>query len=481
MRTQLLKSGLIYTTLGFINPISRLFIFPVFVNLLTQDDYGVISITSSFIAILLVVLPFGFDSAFSRLFYEHKGDDLKRFYHSVIVYVTIFAGALVVLLELTGPWLFDVLLATDEVSFGVYGRLAYATALGTLFTSIHQLHARNQLKPVRFAVVSLSQFIVSTSFELIAVLYLKEGAFGVLLARCLGICMVSLVLTVPVWWQSVKTASFRFFRPVFLYGAPMFIYNILTFVYFQYDRIQIENYLDLASVAIYSVAFTLAHSSEIFLMAMVGAILPNVYRLLGEPNRDMGRVSRLLRGMGYAELGFILVLFLALPVFIRLFTPPTYSKALPIGTLLLAGFLFRYMYIVYTVPIFYQRDQVRRSVWLNVVCGVVVVVANVVLLPRIGLWGAPISMILSRAAQLGLALLLYRSVARQANLPIRLRRLPLWYLVVGLYAIGLVLFQAVSGGTHLWAYGVPVVIGVVVLVYLASRSQWQLSKVVDRI
>ncbi|MDX2063923.1 MAG: oligosaccharide flippase family protein [Bacteroidia bacterium] len=481
MRTQLLKSGLIYTALGFLNPISRLFIFPVFVNLLQQDDYGVISITSTFVAILLVVLPFGFDSAFSRLFFEHKGDDLKRFYHSVVVYVTVFAGALIVLLELVGPWLFGVLLTTDKVSFGVYGRLAYATALGSLFTSIHQLHARNQLKPVRFAAVSLSQFTVSTGFELIAVLYLKEGAFGVLLARCLGICMVSLVLTVPVWWQSVKTASFRFFRPVFLYGAPMFIYNILTFVYFQYDRIQIENYLDLASVAIYSVAFTLAHSSEIFLMAMVGAILPNVYRLLGEANRDMGRISRLLRGMGYAELGFVAVLFLALPVFIQLFTPPEYSLALPIGTILVTGFLFRYMYIVYTVPIFYQRDQVRRTVWLNVVCGVVVVVANVLLLPRIGLWGAPISMILSRAAQLGAALLLYRSVSRRANLPIQLGRLPIWYLVLGVYAVGLVLIQVLTGGTYLWAYGVPLVAAVSVLAYLAARSQWQLSKVVERI
>lgn len=481
MRTQLLKSGLIYTALGFLNPISRLFIFPVFVNLLQQDDYGVIALTTTFVAFLSVVLPFGFDAAFVRLYYEYKGNDLKRFYHSVVVYVTAIAVVLVAVLELMGPWLFGLLLKTDQVPFALYGRLAYATALGLLFTTLHQSYLRNQLQAERFAVVALAQFVLSTGLELVSVLYFKQGAFGVLLARCIGVCLVSAVVVLPLWWQSLRSFSWQFLQPVYRYGAPMFVYNLMAFVYLQYDRVQVENYLSLKAVAIYSVAFTLAHATELFLVALNSAFMPNVYRLLAEPERDLARVSRLLRAMGYAALGFSVTLLGVVPFFLAAFTPPEYALALPVAALLTAGFLFRYFYIAYTVPIFYQRDQVRRTVWLNVVCGVVVVVANIVLLPRIGLWGAPVSMILARGAQLLAAVLLYRSVSRQANLPIKLRWLPLWYLLVGLYATGLVLAHLLLDLPLFWACGVPLLVAAALLVHQAARAGWRLQALLSRV
>ena len=437
---QLVRGTFFYTLLGFLPLAARLVLFPVFVRYLSAYDYGLISLTNTLTSALTIVAVFGLESAFSLYYFSYRRTpELLRTYFSTLLTTVLGLGvALLGLGWAFGPLLVDAMFKDPAFTYLPYGQIAVVVAVTSAVNALVLSYYRNSQQPAKFFAVAMTSFVLSIAAEAVAILVLKQGAAGVLLARLLGAAVVALGVIGYVYASGGVRFSVRMLRRSLLYGLPVVLYLFFGFVYNSYDRVLIENYLDVTQVAVFSLGFTIASVIEMVMQSVQSATYPVIYENLKRHGSGaMTEVNRLLRLQGWAMLFIGALVRAPTPLFVVLFVKrPEYLPAIELVPWLIVGFLMRYFYVVWTTPVFYYSRYTKRLPLLNIVCGVAVVVFNILLLPRYGLAGAAVAMVLARGIQLAVAWWLY---SRQGEMRFALGPVPWAFGVamLGLVALGL--------------------------------------------
>lgn len=449
------QSSAIYGVLNALPGASKFVLFPIFVHYLSPADYGILGLNGSIVAGLTIVMAFGFDAAFSRLFFDYQQKkELINAYLSTIMLLIICIGLLfAAVIYPFGDAIFRLTFEDPSYTFQPYGMIALAMAFATSVNAVVKSYFRNRKQPGYYFLVVAGTFTIITIFESLAILVYDQKAEGVLLARLVGLLSASIITWLALFYKTGLKFETRFLRPSLKFGLPLIPYSVVGFVYFYYDRVLIENYLSLDELGIYNVAFTIAFVIELAIQSIQSATFPNIYELLKQNyNKHIGDVNLIFRLLGLATIVLIALVLVATPVFLHTFTRPEYHRALYLIPILAAGFIFRYLFVVYTLPLFFLK-KTKQVIWLNVVAGIITVVGNVILLPRIGLMGAPITMF---AARFGQILLTVWLTSKLTQFPFQLKYI---YPSIGLLMIislglsGFYWFPA--NDLMLWLFGLP--------------------------
>ncbi len=370
---------------------------PLYTNVFTTYDYGVISLAYAFMGIMGVVLRYGLDAALMKWYVQSEREDRARYlttaYFSFVITAAVF---IMFMLGFRQP-LAGLFLGGDYPQFMVY-------ISGILFFdvlwSVPLLLLRSEERPLAFVGFSFLNVLSSLGLNLLLVLSYGMGIQGVLLSNLITSGLL-FVLTFPIVWKrlELRRASLDSWRQLMRFGLPFLPSGIFAMLMELADRYILKVMTDVGTVGIYSAGYKLGMLMLLIVMGFSRSWQPFFLK-----QEDTGETRRLFATIAtylLAVLGFIWVLMCVwVPRLVRLdigpitFYGPDFWQGTEIVPWIALGYLFHAAYLLQLPGVF----QLERSRWVAITRGVGAlanIVLNIALIPRYGALGAALATCLS--------------------------------------------------------------------------------------
>jgi O-antigen/teichoic acid export membrane protein len=370
-------------------------------GLLTQQEYGIVNLFYSYIALLMVILTYGMETAFFR--FSETEPDKKRVYSTGLLSLLITTSAFLFLTNLFPQNIATWIAYPDNPNYIVW--FAWIMALDVL-AAIPFARLRANNRPVLFAAiksVNIFTYIFFNLFFLLLCPYLhKEFADSVIgkvinlfyrpdwvieyifIANLLA-SVITLILLLPQVSGLKWILDKKLWGRMLVYSLPLMLAGMAGIVNETVDRILLRYLLPLspadaeAQVGIYSACYKIAILMVLFIQA---------YRFAAEPfffsqmkNQDAKLVYA--RIMDYfiiaVSLIFLITMLFLDTIFIRL-TGPGFRSARNVIPVLMLAKLFLGVY--YNLSIWYKLTG--KTLWgalITVVGAVVTICLNIYWIP----------------------------------------------------------------------------------------------------
>jgi O-antigen/teichoic acid export membrane protein len=244
------------------------------------------------------------------------------------------------------------------------------------------------------ALLDTSEAIVNFILLVIFMLVLDFGIWGFVAAKVVavlfGVGFTFVVLPMRkrfgIHWPSLR----RLLR----FGLPLQANDIMTFVFMRIDTLLIGPLLGPAEVAYYEVARKIPEALETFYEAFRTVFLPFAARLFdqGEKKKSSQMINHSNRVLGFVGVLATLVAVLFGEEIITLLASDKYLPSVPVFSLLMFAFYLTLIDSTMGYSLIAIGDSGRPAM-INVVHMVFSLVANVVLIPLIGIRGAAMAIV----------------------------------------------------------------------------------------
>jgi O-antigen/teichoic acid export membrane protein len=380
------KQSSIYTLSTFLSRAITLLLVPLYVRVLSPEDYGIVDILTITCTLINLTIALEIHQAIAR-FYNDWTESERPFYVStafwfnIIVY-TGFVALMYPFRETMAGFFIENKTRTGEID----AALLMAWTSGIYYFTQSQL--RWQMKASLHAITSVSFTIVTTLTTVLLVLVLDFKVLGVLYGLVAGNLFAS-ALAIYFARDSYRfsfsvTRLFEMVR----FSSPLVFSSISVFFSLYVDRILIKQMLNLTELGLFSIGQKFASVVGLFLSGVNNAITPLIYTHYKKEDtpKQIEKIFRLFL------LG-ALVLFLGAGLFSKevliIFTNEQYYGAAPIIPVLILTTLLSSVYN-FTPGLFIQNKTKIISL-INIGVAIVNFILNWFLIPVWGIMGACIS------------------------------------------------------------------------------------------
>ncbi|NQV38228.1 MAG: oligosaccharide flippase family protein [Candidatus Marinimicrobia bacterium] len=393
------KQSLIY---GFGHIISRIITFlllPLYTNIFTPTEYGVISLAYAFIGFALMLYRYGTDTALMKFYSQTEND--KSTYFTTILIMQILSGiAFSGFLILFSNYLSPILLGTHDSLILIL--IAGILLFDTLWT-LAAIVLRSEEKPFSFVGLNLINVVGTLVLNIFFVLTLKYGIRGVLFSNLIVSFFLVLILA-PFFFKrfSFSTISTEILKKVFWFALPFLPAGIFTMVLELSNRYFLKWLTDTATVGIYSAGYKLGMFGLLMVMGFNMGWTPYFLKQRDNPDAKplFARVAKYFLGLQ----GFVsIVLILWIDTIIRSslfgisFFGPGFWSSTQIMPLILLGYMFFAIYVLQH-PAIYHTDNTKWVAMFRGVSALVAIILNLVLIPYWGIMGSAWASVIAYAS-----------------------------------------------------------------------------------
>ncbi len=340
---------------------------PILTQLLLPDEYGVLSVFASLYALLSILFSLNLRSGVVR-YYLEKSDDFDRALGTNLLFVGLFGMALLAfMLPLSSQ-----LAQWVGVETAVF-QLAMATAVfsGILEIYLSYLRGSKQSKKYSILVVLRTGSILGAAIVLI--LFLDEKKY---LGKIYAELILTGVFAVYAVIAMIRLARFSFDSKYIKYtcrfSIPLIPHAVSRYILGYFDRIIIQQLTTSAATGLYSLAYDVAMSMDVIVMATVKAWQPIFFDEYRKGNFE--KINR----MAYAYSGYIYFAAVIIILFgadaARLIVPETYFGGLHLIPILVIGYVFVFLY-----TLFFQYASYAKKTELISLSTLLAAGANIIL------------------------------------------------------------------------------------------------------
>jgi O-antigen/teichoic acid export membrane protein len=394
---QLTKDTAVYGISTMLGRFLNFLLVPFYTHVFIPEEYGIVTNIYAFIALMNIVYIYGMDAAYLKFAsLKEIGDDKDNFSTPFlsVLFSSIVLSVMILLFR-------NSINATFSIS-SEYSHLIFYIILILLVDSlvvIPFIKLRLERKAKTFALYKILNIFINVILNLYLILNLKLGVEAVFISN-LAASLFSLVLLLP---SIVNNFKFSFHKILFIkllkFGLPYFPAGLGVMLIQVIDRPIMEHLTDLKTVGIYQAN----HKLGIFMMLFV-----NMFQYAWQPffmqeSKEENAKELFSKVLTYFTLSgsFILIilsLFISdivkLNIFGRYIIAPPYWGGLYIVPVVLLGYLFNGMYVVFTAGIYIKE----KSIFVPVITGIgalVSIALNFFLIPLIGMIGAAFAALFS--------------------------------------------------------------------------------------
>ena len=385
------RHSVIYGLGGFVSRILATLLLPLYTHYLPPGSYGRVELVTAATAVLAIALQMGISSAFFRFYFDAKETAGKLTVIRTSFWFTMGASTLGLVLGVIfagpiGHW----------IGLGHDPSLVRAGAVGLWAqTNYQQLTAlfRVEERSVQYAIASVANVLITVAAMVVFVAVFHWGAIGLVVGNFTGTLIVYLALVV----YRTEQLGLEFDRPLLRqmqkFGMPLVPSALALWAISFVDREFIVWYKNTAEVGVYSAALKIAGVITFVMVAFRTAWPAFAYSIEddGEARRTYSFVLTYL--LAFASWAALVLGALA-PWWVRLLTDSQYQRAEKGVPLLVFAFA---LYAGYTV-LAIGSGRARRTQFNWVVTGAgagVSIGLNFWLIPRWGMVGAAVSMVIS--------------------------------------------------------------------------------------
>lgn len=356
--SQSARAGLWFTVCGFIQKGISFITVPVFTRLLTQEQYGAVSVYNTWEQLLSVICTLNlFYGGFNNGMRDYK-DERDEYVSAVQSLITVMTAAWVIIYLLGRP-IFDPLIGMSPVLM----LTMFLQVLATAALSLWSARQRYDFRYRALVIITAANAVISSAASVAAIMIVRAGSgaadYGAE-AKILANAAVIVAVCGGVYFYNLKKGKTFFDRDIwktaFLFNLPLLPHYLSTMVLNQADRIMIDRMVGSGAAGVYSVAYSAAMVLNIFATAVNNAFAPWLYRRLGKKEYKGVSGSSNLLFAGFALILFMLIAFA--PECIYILGGKEYSEAAVIVPPVASSLFFVFMYQIYAnVEFYYKKNK----------------------------------------------------------------------------------------------------------------------------
>lgn len=401
------RGASIYSLGEVITKASGFFLLPIFTRVLSPRDFGVFGYLQVLLNVGLVICGLGLYGAQKRYFYENSADATRVGEFSFTINVTNLLVVVAGVLPLTLVALFR------EVSLGASGIPYFPFVFVTLLTLIVNVLLKNmialwqaQQRFSRIAFIQVSRFLAVSGVSLLLVLPFGLGVRG----RIYGLFVGNLIFFAVFYWSYARDFVPRFSKQALRYaagfGLPLVVHQLAGQIHNAIDRIILERYVSLDELGIYTLAFTVGHALNMFIMAFNQAYQPSYFQLMSSDREDKERqVVKTFKAWLVLVTAIASIGILFGGPFLRVFAGPRFVATIEVFPwIILAVFVGGFSYF-FSAPIFYFK-KTKVLPFKTGASAAVNIALNLWLIPVWGIVGAAVATVISHVVSSILSLII---------------------------------------------------------------------------
>jgi len=376
------------------------FLVPFYTRVFAQGDYGQITELYAWVALVMVVLTYGMETAFFR--YAESEKDSKSVFNTAtaallitsvlfVVFVIIFLGNLTSAIQYEGHKEYILL-------------LALVVAIDA-FTSIPFAYLRFKNKAKRFSTIKIVSVVVNVVLNFTFILFIPsffgesiqdlsffDGDNNIVLVFLANLFSsgISLLLLLPELKGFRLKIDFALLKKMLSYGLPILVIGIGIIVSEVSDKILLRYFLPDKETAhqqigIYGANYKLAILMMLFIQMFRYAAEPFFFR--ESSKKDAKEIYS--KVMSYFVI-FTWFIFLGVTLYIdvfKYFIGPNYWVGLKIVPVVLAAKLF--LGVFYNLSLWYKlTNKTIYGAVIALIGAGLVIIMNVILIPKMGYMGS---------------------------------------------------------------------------------------------
>lgn len=383
----LLNHGKNYVTADVLSKGLTFLSVPIFVSLLTVEEYGLVAIFNSFIAVFGIVFGLGIRGAIGRYYYE-KVNDFKEYLGSNLIFVLIWGIFFSTLLFLFRSFLSDF--------FKISTALVFIGILVAFFSSIFEImlsYFEAAKKSILFSKISVTRSIGFLVLALPLTYYLtSDKEYGQIIAQLIIYFIVFIYSCYYI--KKISTQSFNKTHIKFslIFGIPLVFHLLSQYVLASFDQVIINQIVGEKETGIYSFAYQVGIIQNIITMGVLRAWNPVFYEKMNDELFD--DINQLIRK--YSKLIYLLAIFLIFfsKEIVLVLADERYFSSIKIIPPIIISYVFFFLYTIYVNYAFYFKKTYMIAVF-TIIAGVINISLNYILIPKYGYEVAAITTLIS--------------------------------------------------------------------------------------
>jgi O-antigen/teichoic acid export membrane protein len=425
---------------------------PIYTRVLAEAPYGSVVELYSYIALLLVILTYGMETAFFR-FSESSGQPTKVF-SSAFLSILGTSSIFIILIFIFNQPIADLIRYPNHADYIVYlGLILFFDSINTI--PFAKLRAENRAK--RFVAVRLTGIFVNIGLNLILILFIpyllkeipSEGFRNFINSFYNEAEKVDYILISNVISSGIMTLMFlpdllklkfefdkEIWKKLIIYAMPLLVFGLAGVLNEVLDRILLKYLLPpdiaLEQVGIYGAVYKVSILMTIFIQAYRYAAEP--FFFAHEKHKDAKEMYANM--MNY----FVIItslIFLSTMLYMDIiihFIGERFRSGAPVIPILLLANLFLGIY--YNLSVWYKlTNKTKWGAYISLVGAIITITLNLYWIPRIGYTGSAWATFYCYGSMMILSLLIGR---KYYPIPYNIGKIALYLgISVGLYFMSL--------------------------------------------
>lgn len=474
---ELTKDTAIYGISTMIGRFLNFILVPLYTNIFSPADYGIIQLIYAYMAILNIVFIYGLDSAYLKFAsFKDVGDDKDNFstpYVSILMTSLLFVFLIIMNISAIGN------------SLGIPSEYQYLIYFGAaiLFLDanvvIPFLKLRLERNSKIFSLYRIINILVNILLNVYLIIILKWGIKAILLSNLIA-SAVSLLLLLPT---IIKNFRFKFhsvlFKRMLKFGLPFLPAGFAVMLVQVIDVPILEKLTDLQTVGIYKANYKLGIFMMLYVNMFQFAWQPFFLQNAKEPNaKEM--FSKVLTYFTLAGSVMLVVvsLFISDIAQIRIagfsIIGSEYWSGLHIVPIVLLAYLINGMYSVFSAGIYIEE----KSIYVPFITGagaVVNIIVNFLLIPVLSLTGAALA---TFASYLVMALGYYFVTQKFYQIKYELKRIG--HILFAVLITGTLFYYLHSSGNLLFVYKILILIIFSLYIYFVAVNRNEINLIKNK-
>jgi O-antigen/teichoic acid export membrane protein len=387
---QLGKETAIYGVSTIIGRFLNFLLVPLYTNVFSRQDYGLVTNVYAYIALLNIIYLYGMDSAYLKYAStEELGDEKKTFstaYNAVLISSLLYSGLFLVFRS----GLFRQLALAEgqmRILFLIMGILFFDAVSIVPFARL-RFHNR----PWKFAIIKSLNIVVNLGLNLVFILQFHMGIEGVFLAGLAASVLTWLVLLPDILKNLEVRISRALLGSLLRFGIPFVPTGLASMVTQVIDRPILLALTNAATVGVYQANYKLGIFMMLFVSMFQYAWQPFFLKNAARPDARI-LFGKVLTAFLLAASAIFIVLSLFIENIVKMsifgmhLVGRDFWEGLPIVPIILLAYLFNGLYINFMAGIQIEK----KTQFMPIVTGagaLVNVAANFFLIPKFGYFGA---------------------------------------------------------------------------------------------
>jgi O-antigen/teichoic acid export membrane protein len=256
------------------------------------------------------------------------------------------------------------------------------TSLFSGFYTVLQAYLQAAKKSVLLSRTSfLFAFLILSIAILLMSLLAEQRYLGMVYSKIAVTLIFSLISIVLLKKVIIQRFLLKHVKYALLFGLPIVIHEISGLMLNSADQFMINYIIGSSETGLYSFAYKISMLFTILTLGLNQAWLPQFYEKLKTKSYGEIKITMQKYSIGITVVAVLMVLFS--PLLVRIMASKQYYDSIVLIPIIIIGFMFHYLYVVYVNYVFYEKRTFFIALF-TVISALINIGLNYVLLPLFG-------------------------------------------------------------------------------------------------